>query len=134
MIVKQKNICSDLIADLTQAGLYSAAGNGVENVFRVSPEPFYLSARDAGFFSDLGRHLLKFYEALNHLYMDSVKGKVPGWFAEYLDMGKPSDLIDYSRMNKFRNQLPGIIRPDVMVTENGFAVTELDSIPGGFGP
>lgn len=129
--MKVENVCSDLIASLTQAGLYSAAGSG--DTFRISPEPFYLSKQDAHFFSDLGRHLLKFYEALNHLYMDSVKGKIPAWFAEYLDLGKPSDLIDYSRMNRFRNQLPGIIRPDVMVADDGFAVTELDSVPGGFG-
>jgi hypothetical protein len=29
--------------------------------------------------------------------------------------------------------MPGIIRPDVIVTEKGFSVTELDSVPGGFG-
>ena len=36
-------------------------------------------------------------------------------------------------MKRFKSQLPGIIRPDVIVTEDGFAVTELDSVPGGFG-
>jgi len=48
-------------------------------------------------------------------------------------LGKPSDLIDFGRMKRFKNQLPGIIRPDVIVTEKGFTVTELDSVPGGFG-
>lgn len=133
MIVKQEDIYSDLVAALGKAGLYSPADSGAGNIWRISTEPFYLSERDARFFSDLGRHLLKFYEALNQLYLDSVKGKIPGWFAEYLDLGKPSDLVDYGRMNKFRQVLPGIIRPDVLVTAEGFTVSELDSVPGGFG-
>lgn len=133
MIIKQEETHSDLKASLVRSGLYSASGNGAENTWRISPEPYYLSREDVRFFTDLGRHLLKFYEALNNLYLDSVKGKIPGWFAEYLDFGKPSDLIDYGRINKFRSQLPGIIRPDIMITEEGFAVTELDSVPGGFG-
>jgi hypothetical protein len=36
-------------------------------------------------------------------------------------------------MKRFRQALPTILRPDVIVTEEGFAVTELDSVPGGFG-
>lgn len=36
-------------------------------------------------------------------------------------------------MKRFRQKLPAILRPDVIVTEDGFAVTELDSVPGGFG-
>lgn len=133
MMVKQEDIYSELVAALTKSGLYSPAENGGGNVWRISSEPYSLSAQDVRFFSDLGQHLLKFYEALNQLHLDSVKGRIPGWFAEYLDLGKPSDLIDYSRMNKFRQSLPGIIRPDVLVTNAGFAVSELDSVPGGFG-
>ncbi len=29
--------------------------------------------------------------------------------------------------------LPRIIRPDILITDEGFAITELDSVPGGFG-
>ena len=58
---------------------------------------------------------------------------MPEWFAEYLDLGKPQDLLEYGRMNRFKQQLPGILRPDVIVTEDGFVITELDSVPGGFG-
>jgi hypothetical protein len=133
MMVKQEDIYLELVAALTKSGLYSPAENGGGNVWRISSEPYCLSAQDVRFFSDLGQHLLKFYSALNQLYLDSVKGKIPSWFAEYLDLGKPSDLIDYGRMNKFRQVLPGIIRPDVLVTAEGFAVSELDSVPGGFG-
>ena len=62
-----------------------------------------------------------------------MKGKIPSWFAQYLDAGKPDDLVAYSRMKRIRGDLPGIIRPDIMVTEKGFSITELDSVPGGFG-
>jgi len=62
-----------------------------------------------------------------------VKGKISAWFAQYLDAGKPDDLVAYSRMKRIRGDLPGIIRPDIMVTEKGFSITELDSVPGGFG-
>ncbi|MCP5108820.1 MAG: hypothetical protein GY950_35885, partial [bacterium] len=103
------------------------------DTWRISPEPFYLSADTVEFFVQLGDHLLKFYRVLNQFYLGSAKGKLPPWFAEYLDMGKPSDLVDYGRMNRFKQQLPGIIRPDVLLTEKGYAVTELDSVPGGFG-
>jgi hypothetical protein len=26
-----------------------------------------------------------------------------------------------------------VIRPDILLTENGFSITELDSVPGGIG-
>ena len=128
-----QEICIKIKTSLIESGLFSGDGDDVGNVWRVSPEPFYLSQKDADFFHQLGPHLLKFYSAINQLYFDSAKDRAPKWVSEYMDFGKPSDLIDYSRMKKFKSQMPGIIRPDVIVTENGFSVTELDSVPGGFG-
>ncbi len=63
--------------------------------------------------------------------MESVKGTQ--WFAQYLDAGKPRELIEFGRMKRFRHAVPSLLRPDVIVTEDGFTVTELDSVPGGFG-
>ena len=133
MISSPDHICEDIQSALIEAGLFSPNTGEEHNTWRISPDPFHLSPNDAAFFEDLGQHLLKFYSALNQLYFDSVKGRVPAWVADYLDRGKPSELIEYGRMNRFKSQLPGIIRPDVIVRENGFAVTELDSVPGGFG-
>lgn len=115
--------------------MYSVDGNrgGVENTWRISTEPYFLSAGELDFINQLGAHLLKFYSALNQLYLDSAGGKIPGWIAEYLDFGKPPHLVEFGRMKRLRKDLPGIIRPDLIVTETGFAVTELDSVPGGFG-
>jgi hypothetical protein len=53
--------------------------------------------------------------------------------AEYLDQGKPADLTAHARMNRFRQALPGVIRPDLILTEDGLMISELDSVPGGIG-
>jgi hypothetical protein len=135
MITKPEDICLEIESSLIESNLFSKeveADKGSPS-WRVSPEPYYLSSDEISFFEDLGSHILKFYTALNRLYADSVKGKIPSWFAQYLDAGKPDDLIAYSRMKRIRGDLPGIIRPDIMVTDEGFAITELDSVPGGFG-
>lgn len=133
MIAGPESICTDIENALVASGVYSTKSDAAANTWRISPEPFFLPAKDVLFFESLGGHLLKFYTALNRLYLDSAKGKLPAWIAEYLDAGKPSELIDLARMNRFKGRLPGIIRPDVMVLDDGFAVTELDSVPGGFG-
>ena len=101
--------------------------------FRLAPTAFQLSPSDVTFFQQLGQDLLAFYKALNRLYQESVRGTQPTWVAAYLDQGKPEALITYSRMNRFRNLLPGIIRPDVIPTADGMVITELDSVPGGIG-
>ena len=129
MIAKPEKICVDIKASLKQAGLFSDSGN----TWRISPEPYFLSQEETTFFHELGPHLLKFYSVLNRFYLDSVKGNFHPWIAEYLDAGKPQELIDFGRMKRMRQALPGIIRPDVIPTEKGFVVTELDSVPGGFG-
>ena len=135
MITKPEDICLEIESSLVQSDLFSKATQTKKLApsWRVSPEPYYLSSEEILFFEDLGCHLLKFYTVLNSLYSDSVKGKIPSWFAQYLDAGKPDDLVAYSRMKRIRGDLPGIIRPDIMVTEKGFSITELDSVPGGFG-
>ena len=133
MIAQPENICIEIQAALTRSGLFSENSSDSGNSWRISPEPFFLSEEDTQFFHQLGPHLLKFYTTWNDFYLGSVKGTFPKWFAQYLDAGKPQDLLEFGRMKRFRRTLPSIIRPDVIVTEDGFAVTELDSVPGGFG-
>lgn len=101
--------------------------------WRVSPEPVLLSPEQLHFFETLGAHLLAFYRALNRLYFESVHGTQPAWVAAYLDQGKPDSLITYSRLDRFRDLLPDVIRPDVIPTDAGMVITELDSVPGGIG-
>lgn len=122
---------------MPQGGLYTSA---VEEVhpesrvpWRISPEPFWLTAEELQWFEDLGGHLLKYYQACNLLYSQSARGVEPSWIAEYLDQGKPPELVRLSRMNRFKTHVPRVIRPDVIPTDDGMVITELDSVPGGIG-
>ena len=122
--------CDSISDALVQAGLFE---NFQNPQWRISPDPFFLTHEEVTFFESLGTHLLRFYEALNKLYLESLKGSQPKWVHEYLDQGKPDSLLDYGRMKRFRDGLPDVIRPDVIPTEKGMVITELDSIPGGIG-
>jgi len=101
--------------------------------WRISPTPFPLGPVLAKEFETLGRVLLQFYRAVNLLYRQSVAGKQPPWVAHWLDIGKPAELLELQRSTAFKNELPRVIRPDCLLTEQGFAISELDSVPGGIG-
>jgi hypothetical protein len=129
---------------LVRDGLYEQAptdaiprdgGNvpAITTRWRIAPHPFPLTQEQVAFLRSLGTHLLTFYRILNRLYLDSVRGAQPAWVAAYLDQGKPESLITYSRMKRFREQLPAVIRPDIIPTDDGMIITELDSVPGGIG-
>ena len=110
-----------------------AQGLFARQSWRVAPEPFALGATLAAELDSLGRILLQFYRAANLLYRKSAEGKQPEWVARWLDLGKPPELVELQRSVAFKNDFPRVIRPDVLLTENGFTITELDSVPGGIG-
>lgn len=101
--------------------------------FRLGTAPLILEPFVYQWFRDLGRHLHRFYGAINDLYLASAEGRQPRWIADYLDNGKPATLVEYGRLRKFRSLLPVLIRPDVIPTPDGMMICELDSVPGGFG-
>ncbi|HUA37090.1 MAG TPA: hypothetical protein VMA35_01680 [Candidatus Sulfopaludibacter sp.] len=101
--------------------------------WRIPPEPFPLGDKLRKEIESLGRVLLQFYRAVNLLYRRSVEGRQPAWIAELLDRGKPPGLIELQRSPAFKNDVPRVIRPDILLTENGCRITELDSVPGGIG-
>jgi hypothetical protein len=101
--------------------------------WKISPAPFPLGENLAKEIESLGRVLLQFYRAVNLLYRKSVEGKQPEWVARWLDLGKPAELIALQRTLAFKNDVPRVIRPDILLTEKGFSITELDSVPGGIG-
>lgn len=111
------------------------AGHPDQNTaWRISPEPFCISPHFHEYLKDLGNHLLSFYQASNKLYCEAAHGRGSGFVVDYLERGKPDNLLDYAKMNRFRHQLPGVIRPDLIVTQEGRAICcELDAIPGGMG-
>ena len=101
--------------------------------WRVATKPFGLPGNLVKKLKGLGRVLLKFYQSADLLYRQSVSGKQPQWVAEHLDLGKPENLIALQRENRLKTALPAVIRPDILLTEEGWIITELDSVPGGIG-
>ena len=110
-----------------------AEGLFADHDWRTSPTPYPLGPALAKEVESLGRVLLQFYRAVNLLYRKSAEGKQPEWVARWLDQGKPADLIALQRSPALKNEVPRVIRPDLLVTERGLSVTELDSVPGGIG-
>ena len=101
--------------------------------WRLAPQPFPLSPATVDRLTTIGGDLLKLYRAVNRVYFMSVRGTAPGFIHEYLDLGKPEHIIRLQRQNRFKSELPGIIRPDIILTDEGMITSELDSIPGGMG-
>lgn len=99
----------------------------------LSPEPFLVDVKLAEQLDKLGHRLNLFNRACNELYQRSISGKQPAWIADYLDRGKPPELVEFSRRKQFRPDLPQVIRPDLVLTEEGFTIAELDTVPGGIG-
>jgi hypothetical protein len=99
----------------------------------LSPDAFPVEKKFAAELEQLGHRLFVFQRACNQLYQLSIKGKQPDWVARYLDAGKPKELIEFSRQKEIRDDLPRVIRPDLILTEKGYIIAEIDSVPGGIG-
>lgn len=123
---------AELAAGLGADGVYDPDPAG-ERHFRVGAAPYPLDGDTLAFLEALGDHLLAFYRALNNLYRRSARGTAPAFAARWLDAGKPDDVLRLARAGRFRHDLPRVIRPDVLPTDDGFVITELDSVPGGMG-
>jgi hypothetical protein len=104
-----------------------------EKDFLLSPDPFPVDEKFAKELEQLGHRLSVFQRACNELYQRSIKGKQPAWIAQYLDAGKPVELVERSREKRFRDDVPLVIRPDLILTEAGYTIAEIDSVPGGIG-
>ena len=124
---------AQFIHDTIPAGLFKTEDDTQRIPWRVSPEPFALSPKTLATIETIGRDLLAFYRALNNLYNRSARGTAPAFIAEYLDRGKPEHIVRLARQNRFKQDLPGVIRPDLLLTDDGLVASELDSIPGGMG-
>jgi hypothetical protein len=105
----------------------------LDQSWRISPDPFPLDQNTAKQLERLGRVLLQFNRAVNLLYRHSLDGKEPPWVAQWLDQGKPQFLVDLQQHAAFKNDWPRVIRPDLLLTDDGLVITELDAVPGGIG-
>ena len=104
-----------------------------EKDWLLSPDAFPIDKVFERELEQLGHRLFVFQRACNQLYQLSVKGKQPAWVAKYLDAGKPAELIESSLRKEIRDDLPRVIRPDLVLTETGYTIAEIDSVPGGIG-
>ncbi|MDC0614071.1 hypothetical protein OAP08_06245, partial [Akkermansiaceae bacterium] len=85
-----------------------------------SPEPFQLSKNQKKTLNRLGRPLHRFQCVSDELYRLSSEGRRPEWIAKLLDAGKPNWMINHQRSSEQRNVIPKVIRPDLLLTEDGF--------------
>lgn len=113
---------------LPEAGLFRG-----ESPWRLSPSPYLLTKKEAKELHSIGHVLAKFYDACNVIYHASATRREHEWVAELLDAGKPEWLIRLQRSGEIKKRTPLVIRPDLMVTDGGFSISELDSVPGGQG-
>jgi hypothetical protein len=87
--------------------------------FRVSDDPFYLSPQEAGGVVELGKDITSYFYAVEEMYRtdEDIKG--------LLDTGKP----DVFRSGQ--HALYAFVRPDIIVTDDGFSVCEIETSPFG---
>jgi len=127
----QAEVENDRLAAIRAA--FPKEGLFAEKEWLLSPDPFPVDKKFLAELEQLGHRLFVFQRACNQLYQLSVKGKQPNWIARYLDAGKPKALIEFSRRKEIRDDLPRVIRPDIILTDNGYIIAEIDSVPGGIG-
>ena len=109
--------------------------------WQLSPSAWPLTPVQAAELEQIGQACLEFHQALETLYLRAHNGKnllrnkplLAPWAAEYLDRGKPPGLLAHAREGRQRGALPVVLRPDLLLTDDGWALTELDSVPGGIG-
>jgi hypothetical protein len=127
----EAQVHDDRLAKIRAA--FPSEGLFAEKEWLLSPDAFPIDKKFLADLEQLGHRLFVFQRACNQLYQLSVKGKQPAWVAHYLDAGKPKELIEFSRRKQLRDDLPRVIRPDLILTENGYIIAEIDSVPGGIG-
>mgnify|MGYP003892344063 CR=1 FL=1 len=112
-----------------------------EKIWKLSPEPWALTEAQLRDLKRIGAACLSYHRALERLYVRSFTNKkilrnrevYAPWVAEYLDRYKPAGLVAHGRHRAVKHQCPVVLRPDLLITEQGFTMTELDSVPGGVG-
>lgn len=109
--------------------------------WQLSPQPWPVSEAELKQLQAIGDACLEFYRATELLYNRASDGKslvrnrqlLAPWVSDYYDRGKPSAIVRHARHKAVRRKVPTVIRPDLLVTGDGFAMTEVDSVPGGIG-
>ncbi len=119
-------------AYLPKKALYGAEDSNTVG-WELSPQPYFLSKEQHQQLSQIGQLLHRWLPTCESLYRDSLEDKAPNWVSALIDQGKPEHLKQFSMMKRWKSQSPLVIRPDLLVTETGFALCEIDAVPGGIG-
>ena len=109
--------------------------------WRLSPEAWPLTREQVTQLEQIGAACLEFHQALETLYLRSVAGKnllrnKPLWRRGSRNISiaaSPRPSSQHARDGRMRGMFPPVLRPDLLLTDDGFALTELDSVPGGIG-
>lgn len=103
--------------------------------WQLSPTPFVLSTAQFEQLTLLGELLQRFLQAIDLLYRQSRNPNlpIPEWIANLYDQGKPESLVQYSGMKRFKSHLPVVLRPDLLLHDDGWTLCEIDAVPGGLG-
>lgn len=131
---------SDLVSADLQS-VFAATPLFEDKSWQLSPDAWALSPAQTSELSAIGNACLEYHQALESLYLRSAAGKnllrnrplFAPWVADYLDRGKPEELVAHARDRRNRGAFPTVLRPDLLLTDEGFVMTELDSVPGGIG-
>ncbi|MCF7689938.1 MAG: hypothetical protein K9M98_10790 [Cephaloticoccus sp.] len=132
------------MSDLSYSGIKSTLAAQPlfeDKTWQLSPEAWPLTAADVTELEAIGAACLEFHQALEKLYLRTIAGKnllrnkplSAPWVIDYLDRGKPAALIAHARDPRNLGAFPTVLRPDLLPTDDGFVLTELDSVPGGIG-
>lgn len=114
-----------LEARLPREGLFRG------KTWRAGPEPFALSSVQVADLRRIGPALVRFLEVAEDFYHS--REPELGFFRALLDQGKPDWLLRLHDSAAVRRQLPLVLRPDLLWTDDGFRITEIDGVPGGIG-
>jgi hypothetical protein len=112
-----------------------------DKTWQLSPEAWRLTPEQAQQLDEIGVACLGFHQALETLYLRAATDKnllrnkplKAPWVVDYLDRGKPASLIAHAKEGRNRGKFPTVLRPDLLWTDTGFVMSELDSVPGGIG-
>lgn len=89
--------------------------------FRVSPQPLELTNEQKTEIFELGEELTNYVEAVQELYEQEIEVR------KILNKGKPESLL-FSKTPQYL-----FIRPDIIITETGFIVCEIETSVFGLG-
>ena len=130
------NAASLDISFLPDTPLYGGSVDDKTGIgWQLSPTPFCLTAQQFSDLQRLGGMLQRFVQAIDTLYKQSQNpsSALSPWISNLYEQGKPEALLQFSQMKRFKSHLPLVLRPDLLLNENGWTLCEIDAVPGGIG-